>query len=162
MARTSFSIEAGPVIDQIIKKTERQMKFAVANRMLAVARAATNAAISQTPVWTGTTMLNYVWSIGSPDYFSATAYADDDWKDPVFPISRSEVVPEVMEQLRFIRKQIFSDPYRTLYLNNNTMYSKRDNPGLLDFVDLDEGRVTNKRYGIRTAIAKSVRFGGIS
>jgi hypothetical protein len=76
---------------------------------------------------------------------------DAKWWDPEYPVAPGEFDAEARFEALSIRRDVFSNPYRTLYLVNNVEYEDNQN-----FDDLDSGSLTGYSYMITEEIESAV------
>lgn len=148
MARV-FTVDVDDIIEDLIEESQRSIRFTVANTLMACVKAGTEAYIANTPVWTGETLSNFFWSMGTPS--SQSVKFDARWWEDQYPVGSGEFDAEARFEALSIRRDVFSNPYRTLYLVNNVSYDDGET-----FDDLDDGSLTGTAYMITEEVESAI------
>jgi hypothetical protein len=140
---SSLTVDFEDVIDRLETKARKKIRFKVANVLMSCIREASHVAAQNTPAWSGTTLLNYQWTLNRPGRLRIPHPTD--WKN-YFSHDSAPYGDELAREGLQLRSTIFSNPYVALYLTNNSVYETKD--GSKDFGDFDEGDVTGVEYMI--------------
>ena len=149
MGSKVFTVDVDDIIEDLIEESRRSIRFTVANTLMACVKAGTEAYIENTPVWTGETISNFFWSMGKPS--NESVKFDARWWEDQYPVGSGSFDAEARFEALSIRREVFSNPYRTLYLVNNVTY---DDGETLE--DLEDGSLTGTEYMITSEVEDAI------
>jgi hypothetical protein len=152
MMRVKFKRPSG--FRTMATRTRDELKTLIANRLVIGLTDIQNS-ILETPVYTGNTLVNYRWSLGSPETTTRSPV-----KDPPRPGKTSElprgseprrqanasvIQQEFLELLASVRQ----NPFQHIFLNNNVAY----------FSDVEYGTYASEGHTSRTPPGGMTRRG---
>lgn len=122
------------------KKIENKARFAASAAVWGKMNRALSIVLAETPAWTGDTLGNYVWGIGSRSREYDPHNQNYSWRAPIFPVNDpGTYIAMSRANLEAMRSEVFKNPFRKFILYNNVQYEDG-----MDIRDLEFGTLTGE------------------
>ena len=142
MSRRGITINTKKALKAAEYKVRSQIRFQAAAKTWGQMNRALSTVMAETPAWSGDTLANYVWGIGSSSSEYRPINQDLFWRNSMFPVGdRSTYESISRSRLNAIRSEVFRDPFRRFVLWNNVRYEEG-----MTIRDLEYGTLTGTAH----------------
>ena len=141
-----MSVKGMGELSKLETRVRKLLDQAIAAKMLEAGLIFKKVLYELTPVWSGDTLANYRWSVGSPSMEYNPFNQDIYWYDASL-LSNADAA-EALAERSFNKINWKKSPYQKVYLTNNTQYQQNPDGENYTFSDLEYGTLPQSRsYG---------------